>query len=318
MKFDLVSICSTTVCNAKCALCTRSLLKEIKKIHLDFNLISPFLNRINYLSLNGTFGDVIHHPQLIDFLKECDSQPFLTIEIATNGDAKNDSFWVELGKIKKLHVIFGIDGLEDTHYRYRHTNFNRVLHNMEVYIKNGGYAIWQFIDFDYNHHQINECSELSKKIGCKEFKTIRSNIYNSEFKRPSSEIYSRNELVNKKSIEYCYWKFREGKPFNSIYIDILGYVHPCCHVVSYPFLLFLIGKSEIRSYGIYDELRPLFIKNKNKLNLKNNNIDDILNNEYFKYIYDNFRNLKICKEKCGLISKGKDENEIKTLKRTIF
>jgi hypothetical protein len=241
----------------------------------------------------------------MEFLKK---NPYLKVEIATNGGAKN--IWTELGKMTNVTVIFGIDGLEDTHYRYRHTNFKKVIDNMVTYIESGGKAIWQYIIFDYNEHQVKKASELAKKLGCKEFKVIRSNAYNSEFGKPKN-INSRDDIIKKRSkLEYCYWKSRDNRPFRSIAIDVCGYVHPCCHISFYaPFFI---------NHSTYTELKELFNENKDKINLYNNNIDDIINNPYFKYIYDNFNNLHICNEMCGGIMVKGNEDQPKTLDRIFY
>jgi hypothetical protein len=306
-RFNLVSVCCTTICNAKCYFCTREHfdMKKIGSINLDLNVLNHFSSRIDFLSLNGSFGDAIHNPTLMEFLKK---NPYLKVEIATNGGAKN--IWTELGKMTNVTVIFGIDGLEDTHYRYRHTNFKKVIDNMVTYIESGGKAIWQYIIFDYNEHQVKKASELAKKLGCKEFKVIRSNAYNSEFGKPKN-INSRDDIIKKRSkLEYCYWKSRDNRPFRSIAIDVCGYVHPCCHISFYaPFFI---------NHSTYTELKELFNENKDKINLYNNNIDDIINNPYFKYIYDNFNNLHICNEMCGGIMVKGNEDQPKTLDRIFY
>jgi MoaA/NifB/PqqE/SkfB family radical SAM enzyme len=307
-RFNLVSICCTTLCNAKCPFCKRNKSK-VKEENLDLSIILPFLHRIDYLSLNGSYGDAIFNPYLFNFLNKCENYPYLQIEIATNGGAKNDSFWSELGKIKNLKVVFGVDGLEDTHYRYRQTDFNKVIHNMKTYIKSGGNAIVQMILFKYNQHQVKDLSNLSKSIGCSEFKTIRSNIYTNEYPNPDNTLSMMNS-IHPDNISKCYWKYRNGKKFNSISIDVFGYVHPCCHVIySHPSVL---------NSKIFDELRNLFLKNKNLINLYNNDIDDIIENPYFQYIYNNSTKLEICKKECWSSVLFSNVREIKTIEKKIY
>lgn len=302
-RFNLVSLCTTTRCNAYCQMCSRTeraKAGKLEKADMDLTILFKILPRIDFISLNGIFGDYILHPNALAFLQTEEARQVPLIEIATNGASQDYDFWKQLGKLPNVRVIFGIDGLEDTHHIYRGTSYKRVMYNMKTYIENGGTAIWQFIVFRYNEHQIQEASDLAKDLGCVEFMPIRSNVYGGEiFKKPTS-LFSRNELIeSKEGVEYCYWKQREGKPFLSFFIDVYGYVHPCCHTGIY------IGP--YWEDPLFDDLRDLWTKNKDKLNLKDNDIDDILNNEYFRYIEDNFKTLSVCNARCY----GKVDEEMK-------
>ena len=44
--------------------------------------------------------------------------PNIKIEMWTNGGARDTVFWKRMAQLK-VHVIFGIDGLEDTNHLYR-------------------------------------------------------------------------------------------------------------------------------------------------------------------------------------------------------
>jgi MoaA/NifB/PqqE/SkfB family radical SAM enzyme len=295
-RFNLVGVCSTTRCNGKCKFCGRTHLKrqgkDIEIVDLDLNILHSFLNRTDHLSLNGIFGDAMLHPQLLPFIESTQQYEYLTVEISTNGSAHDDSFWSELGKAKNTKILFGIDGLEDTHYRYRHTDFNKAFNNMKTYIKNGGKAIWQFIAFSYNAHQIKEASDIAKKIGC-DFIVIRSNHYDDEFSRPSKDVFSRNEIweMTENSGRYCYWKYRNGKPFRSVFIDAYGYAHPCCHTAVFP-------NSPYNYFHHYDELRLLYLASKDKLSIYENDIDGVYETPYFKVLAKTFEHAKVCRSRC--------------------
>ena len=67
-----------------------------------------------------------------------------------------------------------IDGLEDTHSYYRQgTNWKKIINNAKSFISSGGRAVWQFIPFAHNEHQIKSCIRLSQQLGFKEFKTAK-------------------------------------------------------------------------------------------------------------------------------------------------
>jgi hypothetical protein len=293
-RFDLVGVCCTTRCIGKCFSCSHNAY-DIGKIDLDLDVLIPLLPNTNYLSLNGIWGDAIFNPKVLKFAAECENHEYLNWEIATNGGAKDDSFWAELGGTK-VKIIFGIDGLEDTHHMYRGTDFNKVIHNMSVFIENGGNAEWQFIIFNYNQHQIEQASLMGKKLGCSRFFTIRANEYDDIHQKPTT-IDSRNEVLEcgelfHKEI-HCYWKFRHGKEFNSIFVNVFGNVFPCCHTAVYDFpnmkYLDVLGDKK---------LKEMFVNYKDQLSLYDHDIFDIIKSPYFEYVNKNVNKLNICKRKC--------------------
>jgi hypothetical protein len=68
-------------------------------------------------------------------------------------------------------VDFNIDGLEDTNHLYRkNTEFVKIIKNAKAYIDAGGRAVWNYIVFEHNQHQIKQAQELSDSLGFQEFK----------------------------------------------------------------------------------------------------------------------------------------------------
>jgi hypothetical protein len=67
-------------------------------------------------------------------------------------------------------VVWGIDGLEDTHAVYRvNTDWNKIISNAKIFIQAGGRARWNMLAFKHNEHQIESCQELSKSLGFEVF-----------------------------------------------------------------------------------------------------------------------------------------------------
>ena len=134
-----------------------------------------FFDRNNFLSseinLCGNNGDPIYHPRFLEILKQLKNQNH-KIKIATNGSAKTEKFWTQVGDItdKQDTITFGIDGLDDTNHLYRiGSNFDKIIENATAYINAGGKAEWQFIEFAHNYHQIDDAEKLASKLGFTNF-----------------------------------------------------------------------------------------------------------------------------------------------------
>ena len=189
-------------CNAECPLCPRNFhgypmnngypehsmtLNEAKKIFEP-----EFLSQLTEILINGNFGDIVMCPDAIDiiaYFRQHNSR--LRISISTNAGARNAKFWQDLAELGCV-IYFCIDGLEDTHSIYRrNTVYSTVIKNAQTYIAAGGKeAVWKFIVFDHNRHQIAQARELSEQMGFHEF------IANEDGGRTQGPVFNRNkELV---------------------------------------------------------------------------------------------------------------------------
>jgi hypothetical protein len=114
------------------------------------------------------------HPDFLDILRDFRQKcPTLWLYIHTNGGAHDIEYWTELAEIIGGYgqVDFNIDGLEDTNYLYRrNTDFNKIINNATAYIKAGGRAVWNYIIFEHNQHQVNQAQQLSVSLGFQDFK----------------------------------------------------------------------------------------------------------------------------------------------------
>ena len=123
------------------------ILEDYKKIFDDEFYDTFDLNKINYC---GNRSHPIASRDLHEIVEYAYSKNNKTnIVIATNGGLKTTEWWIKFGKLmsdKKHNLVFGLDGLEDTHHIYRQrTNFDKVISSMKNDKKNYGNSVWFII-----------------------------------------------------------------------------------------------------------------------------------------------------------------------------
>jgi MoaA/NifB/PqqE/SkfB family radical SAM enzyme len=176
----------SSFCNSSCPTCPRNTDGGIINPGLvpnslsleDFKTIFPkdFLMQLEEINFCGNYGDPLmckDIEKILIYISRMNSN--LSITIHTNGGMRDVKFWNKFALFSrtffKFEVIFSIDGLEDTNHLYRiGVNWNKVIENAKSFIDNGGPAIWDFLVFKHNEHQLDEAKVLSKKLGFKEFK----------------------------------------------------------------------------------------------------------------------------------------------------
>ena len=256
-----------TLCNARCPWCPRNFwgypfnggypetyltLEQAKQI---FSI--EFLKQLTSIRINGNFGDIVMNPEgqdIVAYFRDSNSE--LKISVNTNGGARKKDFWKSLADSNAV-VTFALDGLKDTHSFYRQdTVWATVIKNAKTFIAHGGKAIWQFIEFDHNRHQIDECKQLSKQLGFKSFEIVDDGrntapVFNkkgnlthvlgnykgeTDFKKLINS--KRNDEVLLEDIvqdrQPCNLVNCETKNLKSIYISANGDVYPCCYTGFYP------------------------------------------------------------------------------------
>ena len=119
----------TSKCQAKCPMCARRpyggklnpniTLNEITLEQFKTWLPIDFIKQLNRLYMCGNLGDPIIAKdtlEIFQYLRHVN--PNIILSMNTNGSARNSDWWIELAKLN-VRVIFGLDGLEDTHKIYR-------------------------------------------------------------------------------------------------------------------------------------------------------------------------------------------------------
>lgn len=286
----------TSRCNAACPLCPRTNpnylveldhKREITVENLKQWLPKEILKNLKKLILKGTFSDPLISRHLVEIIEWFNANTNVEeINIHTNGSLRNSKFWqwLAINLPKKSKVTFGIDGLQDTHSLYRvNTDFNKIINNATVFIESGGNAIWQFIEFEHNKHQIEECKLLANKLKFSKFYIMD----NDRVENNISKKQIKNSIIDKKVI--C-----RSLTNKRIFINWDGEVFPCC----------MTGIFSTKTKNYFD-----FVNWKKTVlheDFKNNNLNYHTLEEILHF-YDNFYQiveiqpkLKVCGKYCGI------------------
>jgi MoaA/NifB/PqqE/SkfB family radical SAM enzyme len=239
---DTLHIELTTFCNAACPSCTRTNLplnkfKLVKYplIHLNYNdfqqkIDKSILDNLKKIQLCGTYGDPILHPQFFQFIDWFLEKTNAHIEISTNGNPHKKIWWEKLAQKLKCrgYVIFGLDGMENTHAIYRkNTDFNKIIDNATSFINSGGDAHWQFIPFKHNEKDIIYAKKLSQKLGFSKF-FIKDERPSGIFEPWSKQRVSFDSDQTLETIsERCLF-FKK-----ILYMQADGNFLPCCYMGNY-------------------------------------------------------------------------------------
>tara|TARA_X000000950_G_scaffold80863_1_gene101640 strand:+ start:3957 stop:5048 length:1092 start_codon:yes stop_codon:yes gene_type:complete len=201
---DRIEFNITSLCNAACPMCIRTIVGDKLELNsLPYETYKDLLDQLPRsvdIDFCGTTGDAIMHPDILRIV-ELMAEQERGGNISTNAGAKSTELFTKLGKLsaqsnKKIRFEFAIDGLEDTHALYRiDTNYNKVMENARAFIDAGGYAIWQYIIFQHNEHQLEEAKNLATEYGFRKFK----HIYSKRFKLPNIEVDAKSysKKINK-------------------------------------------------------------------------------------------------------------------------
>ena len=167
---------ASTYCNARCPLCPRSLYGYkvegvYPEVHLQLDKFKKCLAQFperEFVYFNGNLGDSMMNPNILELALATGCRTSIT----TNGSIGSKNAWQQLAK-NNIETVFSIDGLEDTNHLYRQdVEWNKIMDRVKWFIGAGGNAVWKFIVFRHNMHQINEAKQLSKTLGFKEFRQV--------------------------------------------------------------------------------------------------------------------------------------------------
>jgi sulfatase maturation enzyme AslB (radical SAM superfamily) len=231
------------------------------------HILTPdILKTIDRVNFNGNLGDFSlakDGAEIVQYLVAHD----ITVDINTNGSLRSTTWWQSLVS-PNVTIGFALDGLVDTHARYRQdTDWNRIIENAQAYIAAGGRAIWRFVPFDHNRHQEAECRRLADEMGFIEFENIYDGrdagpVYTragefSHWLGPTGNVPPIKDMLQSHITWYdsktvkikkdtpeldirCYHKIAQ-----EIYLAADGTVYPCCYLGFYPLSMNHPGNKEL-------------------------------------------------------------------------
>lgn len=165
----------TTRCRIACPKCGRAYARFKQFINKDMDLevhnSVVVSKKYDYILYCGNFGDPIYHPNFLEMIKFT-KQNNIPIHIETNGSGKTNEWWIELFKMlgKRDRINFNIDGFDNTVGTYRvnfkNKDFEQLVELMKI-AKNDYQieAVWQFIPFNFNEHQIFDAASFAINNG---------------------------------------------------------------------------------------------------------------------------------------------------------
>jgi len=183
----------SSLCNLECPVCNRrvsggpknTMMTERFVTLVDFKnwFTVDFLKQLRRILFCGNYGDAMTNPELIEILSYFrELNPTADVVVITNGSGRNKKFWEDLSENINGYgsVVFSVDGLEDTNHIYRKgANWNKIMSAMKAYKSKGSRAIWEFLVFEHNQHQISEARNLAKQMGIDEFQAKKAIGFNS-------------------------------------------------------------------------------------------------------------------------------------------
>lgn len=272
----------TTRCNARCPMCMRNYrgsdynggypLTELSLNHIKQIFNTDFLQNIESINFNGNLGDFGLARDAIKIVEYFLKNSTANISIETNGSIQSPDWWAQLAN-SRITILFALDGLADTHGLYRQgTSWQKVIDNASEFIKAGGNAVWKFIPFEHNKHQIEECEKLSKQLGFENFilwdqGRNQGPVYtrNGKFSHwlgvpdphgvpPLDAIlddhlnwFDPETVIAKTDISDDYIINCNHTTINEIYIAADGSVYPCCWLGYFPESMHHPGNIQIKN-----------------------------------------------------------------------
>jgi len=203
---DITTIDIETInnCNARCPLCLRgSGMRTNDSLNWDQVVANTSLNfwhNLKVINFNGTTGDNIMHANIERIVQWCAENTTADINIHTNGSLRSTDWWQQFGSMLEScphKVVFGIDGLEDTHSIYRMgTDYAKVIANAQAFMAGGGRAEWQFIVFEHNAHQIDAARQLADQLGFARFFVLYQDRFDESADIPVKRYNKGLEKIN--------------------------------------------------------------------------------------------------------------------------
>lgn len=241
-----IQIENTSRCNAWCSSCSRNnggfgLSEGQVDMDLSVNRLEEVLSwfpNLDTIQFCGTYGDAAASPLSYEHFEVAASKA-RAVNIHTNGSLRTPDWWASVAKLlpQDHEVWFTLDGLAGTHEYYRQgTSWQKTIDNATAFIAAGGHAVWQFIPFKHNEHEIKDCIRLSQQLGFKRFKFVKDVRYPTESRHYRTgdviEIlpWSRDQQMSRYKQPDRQVSTKDCRHLQdpSVYLNADGKVSTCC------------------------------------------------------------------------------------------
>lgn len=286
-------------CNLACPACARdNRIKHGQELNSEYMSLEMIRSRfmpkdlpsLKEITFSGNIDEPTIHPELPEILEWfCTNWPDAHVSISTNGSTRNTKFWQTLGEISSrsnFYTIFAIDGLRDTNHIYRiGSDWNKIERNFREYISSGGRAVWQFVVFDHNEHQIEEAKKLSLDEGFLKFNVRYSGRSQQE---KTINVFSKGVATASSSV-VCRSQHTVRTLAPSIFVNYKGDISPCCF-------------QDVNHIFVRREQQDILsrVGGEFSYNLKYATLEEIIEGDYFdelsEVISTNSTCIKHCKE----------------------
>lgn len=307
----------TSKCQARCPMCPRRInggilnpLINLDEISLDtFKSWFPqiFIKQLTSLFMCGNLGDPIIAKDCLEILQYIRQvNPTINLSMHTNGSARSIEWWKELAAVG-VRVVFGIDGLGNTHALYRiGTDFNQIIRNAIAFISAGGYAEWHMLVFEHNKHELHTCKNISEELGFKSFVAKHTTRFEKGKFNVLDDIGKTTHILyptekSKDMMSKVIGYITDIKPeikckaqaSKNFYISACGKVSPCCWLD----FSWILPKQDLR-IDYMDKISML-------PDLNVNSLGEIFDSGYFDKIAETWSNdpLMECSKQCGNFDK---------------
>jgi len=307
----------TSKCQARCPMCPRRInggplnpFIELNEITLEkfqewFSI--DFIKQLNHLSMCGNLGDPIIAKDTLEIFRYLRNyNTSMALVMHTNGSARTSEWFEELARLR-VRIVFGIDGLEDTHHLYRiDTDWKKIIDNAIAFINAGGDARWDMLAFQHNEHQIDQCKIFSQELGFKDFyvkhtsrfKDGKFNVLDDTGKTKyilypttkSNTMISKVATAEQDLLPTISCKAQRD---SQMYISADGTVTPCCWI-------------DLRPMPPTQESRIQYLDTIGHWpNLNTQTLNEIFDSGYFNQIEESWSTcgIKECSKQCGKFDK---------------
>ena len=276
----------TNKCTLQCPTCSRGKFNyksnDIPGGDLTIEEWQDLTDYFSALTLNGTYGDPVFNPNLIQMLRIACSKN-VHVSISNAASQKPMEWYVDAFRAHpNAEWRFGIDGLPYQSFAHRINQDGEHLYEvMKTASKMDIKCIWQYIVFKYNEDKIDEAIQMSKDIGV-DLEINYSGRY-TEFLKPTNtfDIEEDKEEFRPK----CLTDTQERLPFVATNKQVL----PCCWI-----------DAHVQYQDNIDERFEPLLHMSNNLNT--NKIKNIVNSKSWINFFDKITNgdvPELCRKKCS-------------------